>query len=105
MICNPPFHASTADAQAGTLRKLQNLTGKKPSQVTLNFGGKNNELWCDGGEKQFVRQMILQSKQFAETCFWFSTLISKEANLDSVYRELKKISRTRNKNTPHESRK
>jgi 23S rRNA (adenine1618-N6)-methyltransferase len=99
-ICNPPFHASLAEARAGTLRKLQNLTGKKPSQVPLNFGGKNNELWCDGGEKQFVRDMILQSKLFADTCFWFSALISKEANLESVYRALKKAAAIEIKTLP-----
>ena len=28
-ICNPPFHASLTDAQAGTIRKTSNLKGKK----------------------------------------------------------------------------
>ncbi|MFZ2315032.1 MAG: 23S rRNA (adenine(1618)-N(6))-methyltransferase RlmF [Gammaproteobacteria bacterium] len=93
-ICNPPFHASAAEAQSGTLRKLNNLTGKKTLQPTLNFGGQHNELWCEGGEKRFVRDMILQSKQFSHSCFWFSTLISKQANLESVYQELKKSSAT-----------
>jgi len=53
-ICNPPFHSSAKEAQAGTFRKLSNLKGKKTSRVKLNFGGKNNELWCVGGEKQFI---------------------------------------------------
>lgn len=89
-LCNPPFHTSLASAQSGTLRKLNNLNSKKVIKPVLNFGGQNNELWCEGGEEGFVRDMIQQSKQFASSCFWFSTLISKESNLKSVYYVLKK---------------
>lgn len=87
-ICNPPFHASAAAARLGTQRKLTNLTGVKNSQVTLNFGGQHNELWCHGGEQKFIETMIIESQQFARSCFWFSTLISKKATLDSVYKQL-----------------
>jgi len=84
-ICNPPFHASKADAEAGTLRKLSNLNQKVVKKINLNFGGQNGELWCEGGEERFVRNMIRQSRQYRDSCFWFSTLISKQSNLDSVY--------------------
>lgn len=89
-ICNPPFHASMAAAQSGTLRKLNHLNPGKISKPVLNFGGQNRELWCEGGEEQFIGDMIRQSKQFATSCFWFSTLISKESNLKSVYEVLKR---------------
>ncbi|MFY9153035.1 MAG: 23S rRNA (adenine(1618)-N(6))-methyltransferase RlmF [Prolixibacteraceae bacterium] len=89
-ICNPPFHASEKEAQTGTIRKLNNLKLNTESGPVLNFGGKQNELWCDGGEEKFVRNMILQSKKFADSCFMFSTLISKESNLKSVYKSLEK---------------
>ena len=89
-ICNPPFHASLAEAQAGTQRKLTHLTAKKINKPILNFGGQSNELWCEGGEKAFVKKMILQSKIFANSCFWFSSLVAKQINLPSIYAELKK---------------
>ena len=89
-ICNPPFHASLAEARAGTLRKLSNLKNKKITKPALNFGGQNSELWCDGGEERFVQEMVSQSKEFATSCFWFSSLISKESNLRSVYDALRK---------------
>ncbi len=89
-ICNPPFHASLAEAQSGTLRKLKNLNQKVPAKSILNFGGQNSELWCEGGEKRFVGKMIRQSKKFSDSCFWFSTLISKQSNLKSVYEALKR---------------
>ena len=90
-ICNPPFHASLAEAQAGTLRKLNNLKHKKQSKPILNFGGVNNELWCKGGEVRFVSNMINQSKQFSNSCLWFSSLISNSSNLIYIYEALNDV--------------
>jgi 23S rRNA (adenine1618-N6)-methyltransferase len=87
-ICNPPFHASAADAQAGTLRKLRNLKQQKVTKTVLNFGGQHNELWTEGGEERFIADMVRQSRQFAHSCFWFSTLVSKSASLKSTYKAL-----------------
>ncbi|MFK5854758.1 MAG: 23S rRNA (adenine(1618)-N(6))-methyltransferase RlmF [Bacteroidota bacterium] len=93
-ICNPPFHASAAKAEAVTIRKLSNLKKKTITKATLNFGGQNSELWCNGGERRFIKDMILQSKQVASSCFWFTTLVSKESNLKSYYGLLEKVSAT-----------
>lgn len=90
-ICNPPFHASLQEARTGTLRKLNNLKQKRVTKPTLNFGGQNNELWCEGGERKFVQDMILESKEFSNSCQWFSTLVAKSANLESIYYTLKKV--------------
>lgn len=87
-ICNPPFHASAKEAEAGTIRKLKNLKREKVSKVSLNFGGQHNELWCEGGENTFVQNMINESKEFANNCCWFTTLISKEKNLEAAYKKL-----------------
>jgi len=89
-ICNPPFFASQREAQASTLRKLSNLTHQKVANLARNFGGQHNELWCEGGEAQFVGKMIEQSRQFATSCLWFSSLISKQANLEGIYKALRK---------------
>ncbi|WP_210465957.1 23S rRNA (adenine(1618)-N(6))-methyltransferase RlmF [Rufibacter roseolus] len=88
-LCNPPFHASAADAQAGTVRKLRNLKQQKAVKPTLNFGGQKNELWCEGGEERFIGDMIRQSRQFAQSCLWFTTLVSKSANLKGAYKALR----------------
>lgn len=87
-ICNPPFHASLEEAQAGTLRKLSNLKNKKVTEPELNFGGKNSELWTEGGERRFILNMIQQSVSFAKSCCWFSTLVSKQSNLAYIYEVL-----------------
>ena len=90
-ICNPPFHASLEEATKGTVRKVWNLSGDKSVKPILNFGGQNTELWCEGGEKRFIRDMIRERKKFGEHCFWFSTLVSKQSNLKGIYETLKAV--------------
>lgn len=90
-ICNPPFHGSAAEAEAASVRKLTNLLDKKITKPILNFGGKNNELWCEGGEAAFLTQMVAESKQFASSVFWFSSLVSKQSNVNRVNEELKSV--------------
>ncbi len=99
-ICNPPFHASSTEAKSGSIRKVRNLSGKKITKPILNFGGQNAELWYEGGERKFVRNMIRESKKFADSCFWFSSLISKQSNLKSVYEALKNAEASEVKTIP-----
>lgn len=87
-ICNPPFHSSAEEANAGTQRKINNLKGKKNQEIVKNFSGQHNELWCDGGENRFVRNMVRESKKFGNSCFWFTSLVSKQSNLKSIYNTL-----------------
>jgi 23S rRNA (adenine1618-N6)-methyltransferase len=90
-ICNPPFHASAAEANLGTQRKWKNLGIKKEEKGNLNFGGQKSELWCEGGERAFIYKMILESVGFSIQCKWFSTLVSKSVNLPAVYGALEKV--------------
>jgi 23S rRNA (adenine1618-N6)-methyltransferase len=81
-ICNPPFHASLAEAQEGSNRKITNLKlDKKEKTPTLNFGGQQTELWCEGGEEMFIQSMVQQSKAYKKQVLWFSTLVSKQSNV------------------------
>lgn len=99
-ICNPPFHSSSEDAESGSRRKISNLKGNKTKETILNFGGQSNELWCDGGEVAFVSSIVRQSKEFASSSFWFSTLISKESNLKAVNDILHRLKATETKTLP-----
>ena len=89
-LCNPPFHDSRAEADAGTLRKLRNLSGQKVSQRTLNFGGQDNELWCEGGEIAFITRMIQESSALPWLCRWFTTLVAKSLHLPPLQRALER---------------
>lgn len=89
-ICNPPFHASLKDAKEGSRRKISSLKKKQVHKPVLNFGGQSKELFCKGGEEQFIKNMIAQSKNFSKNCLWFTTLVSKGSNLIWIYKALKR---------------
>ena len=90
-ICNPPFHSSEEEATKGTIRKISNLENRKVTNPILNFGGKNAELWCEGGELAFITQMIFESSKYPLQVMWFTTLVAKKSHLTSVYRTLNKV--------------
>jgi 23S rRNA (adenine1618-N6)-methyltransferase len=100
MICNPPFHASAEEAQIGTRRKIKNLSGKSEETPELNFAGNQSELICEGGEIHFIQHIIRESGKYAQSCFWFSTLVSKASNLKTVYKSLEKLQPTQIKTIP-----
>jgi len=88
-LCNPPFHASAAEARAAAEKKLTNLKAAPAAEPLLNFGGSDEELWCPGGELRFISDMISQSASFGKSAFWFSSLVSKKDHLNAIYRALK----------------
>lgn len=91
-LCNPPFHSSQEEATKSNLRKTNNLQNTKTNKPVLNFGGQNGELWCEGGELAFIKQMIYESVKYPLQCLWFTTLVSKKDNLKSIYKTLNKVS-------------
>ena len=99
-ICNPPFHSSIEEAQKGTRRKVKNLTGTTDPTPELNFAGISEELIYDGGEAQFLANMIKESKAHAKNCFWFTTLVSKQSNVKRVCKSLETIKARQVKTIP-----
>jgi len=91
-LCNPPFHASLEEATRGSKRKWRALGKADPKRKlpVLNFGGQNNELWCEGGEIRFVTQLISESVAVGQQVLWFSTLVSKATNVPPIQVALKK---------------
>ncbi len=98
-LCNPPFHASLAEANAGTERKQKNLSkhrakkGKSIIEETKgrNFGGQKAELWCEGGEITFLKRMVNESQNYGEQVMWFTSLVSKSENVVPLKKLLKQI--------------
>ncbi|RMA81305.1 23S rRNA (adenine(1618)-N(6))-methyltransferase RlmF [Umboniibacter marinipuniceus] len=92
VLCNPPFHRSAEEANAGSERKTRQLSRhkRKKMPVGLNFGGSNAELWCEGGEVWFVSQMIRESERYATQVKWFSSLVAKQEDMPAIIRLLKK---------------
>ncbi len=91
-LCNPPFHASREEATRGSQRKWRALGKADPKRKlpVLNFGGQNNELWCEGGEIRFVSQLVAESATLGQQVLWFTSLVSKASNLPGIQAALKK---------------
>jgi 23S rRNA (adenine1618-N6)-methyltransferase len=94
-ICNPPFHSSPEEATKSNIRKINNLApnslDSRNAKPALNFGGHNAELWCVGGELGFIKQMIFESAKYSMQCLWFTTLVSKQSNLNTIYKTLSTV--------------
>jgi 23S rRNA (adenine1618-N6)-methyltransferase len=92
VMCNPPFFSSKAEATQQNLKKTKNLGLKTiDGKVTPNFSGQNNELWCEGGEKAFITNMIYESKHFSGRSIWFSSLVSNKDALKTFNSHFKKV--------------
>ncbi|UCA59879.1 23S rRNA (adenine(1618)-N(6))-methyltransferase RlmF [Chryseobacterium rhizoplanae] len=90
-MCNPPFHDSKESMIKGNLRKTKNLNKGKRQKTLLNFGGQQSELWCEGGELEFITNMITESVQYSSQILWFTCLVSKKDNLYKLTTLLKKV--------------
>lgn len=92
VMCNPPFHASLAEAEAASRHKWKNLghgdTAKR------NFGGRGRELWFPGGEAAFVRRMIAEGAELRANVRWYTALISKEESLSAIESAMRKAAVT-----------
>ncbi|WP_119393940.1 23S rRNA (adenine(1618)-N(6))-methyltransferase RlmF [Salinibius halmophilus] len=86
-LCNPPFFRSEQEAAQANARKTRNLG----TQAGLNFGGKHHELWCEGGEIQFIIGMINESKRYFRQVDCFTSLVSRQKSLRPIERQLKKL--------------
>lgn len=91
-ICNPPFHESKEAALKSNQRKVTNLSGKYDKN--FNFSGNSNELIYEGGEIQFIENMIRESSIYSKNILWFSTLVSKQSNLHKIDQYLNKAKAT-----------
>ncbi|WP_456462129.1 23S rRNA (adenine(1618)-N(6))-methyltransferase RlmF [Lutibacter sp.] len=98
-MCNPPFYRSQQEAMEANARKLEGL-GDRNDSKTRNFSGKQQELWYKGGEKAFVHTYLYESSMFKKQCFWYTTLVSKKENVQSMYDSLAKLGATEIKTIP-----
>ncbi|PJJ99571.1 23S rRNA (adenine(1618)-N(6))-methyltransferase RlmF [Lysobacteraceae bacterium NML91-0213] len=94
-LCNPPFHASAREAAQANQRKRRQLGTPEPaSAAALNFGGHAHELWIEGGEAEFLRRMVRESRGYRAQVLWFSSLVAKSAHLPGVRRQLREAGAT-----------
>ena len=86
-MCNPPFYKSAEEAQGANRRKTRNLGNNS----VRNFSGNNNELWYVGGEKAFLHNYLYESSLFSKKSKWFTSLVSKKENVESLKKSSTKL--------------
>ena len=89
-MCNPPFFSSQADANAANMRKWTKLEQPEQGQ-NRNFAGQQHELWCEGGELKFIKQMITESQLFKQQVCWFSSLVSQQKHIAPLQKLLRSV--------------
>ncbi|MDP5094006.1 MAG: 23S rRNA (adenine(1618)-N(6))-methyltransferase RlmF [Polaribacter sp.] len=95
-MCNPPFYKSAEEAQGANRRKTRNLG----NNAIRNFSGNNNELWYVGGEKAFLHTYLYESSLYKTKSKWFTSLVSKKENVESLETSSKKLGVTEFKVIP-----
>lgn len=95
-MCNPPFYASAEEARGANRRKTRNLG----TNTVRNFSGNNNELWYVGGEKAFLHNYLYQSSLHKDVCIWFTSLVSKKENVESLKKSAVKLGASTFKSIP-----
>lgn len=96
-MCNPPFYQSAEEAVKNNERKNKNLHGNKSNKVKRNFSGQATELWTEGGEKQFLKDMVYQSQKYSTQVGWFTTLVSREAYIPAISKSIEAVKAKRAK--------
>ena len=96
-ICNPPFYKSAEEAIKNNERKNKNLHGKRSNKVERNFAGQATELWTEGGEKQFLKDMVYQSRKYGSQVGWFTSLVSREAHIPAIRKSIESVNASRAK--------
>ena len=91
------FYASQYEAVEANARKLKGLGIETTKR---NFGGSQNELWYKGGEKAFLHNYLYQSSLFKTNCFWYTSLVSKKENVESMIASLTKLGASEIKTIP-----
>ena len=86
-MCNPPFYKSAEEARGANRRKSRNLV----NNAIRNLSGNNNELWYKGGEKVFLHNYLYESSLFSNKSKWFTSLVSKKENVESLQNSAKKL--------------
>lgn len=81
IMCNPPFFKSREDNWTKSTKKFQNLKKDTDALTVQNFAGHPNELWCPGGEKAFITQLIYDSQKYKKHIQWTTSLVSSKEHL------------------------
>ncbi|KAI9285370.1 hypothetical protein BC943DRAFT_360465 [Umbelopsis sp. AD052] len=79
-MCNPPFYGSSDEIQAGIDNKIDD-----PAAICT---GTESEMITEGGEVQFITNMIEESLKWKNRIKWYTTMIGKGETLSKIRQKL-----------------
>lgn len=83
VMTNPPFYESEED--------MNRRTEEKEDAPVSAHTGAPVELWCEGGEIGFVKQMILESMLLRHRVQWYTAMLSSPKSVETLLLELKRL--------------
>ncbi|KAG0324892.1 hypothetical protein BGZ99_001311 [Dissophora globulifera] len=75
-MCNPPFYEDEQD--------IQDSLEAKEAEPSAVCRGTSNEIITTGGEVQFVKRIIDESRQRLAKIRWYTSMVGKKSSLDSI---------------------
>ncbi|CAG8449263.1 3479_t:CDS:10, partial [Ambispora gerdemannii] len=81
-MCNPPFYENQEQYEAGVMFKK--------SQPFATSTGSPEEIFTNGGELGFIKQIVDQSLVLRERFSWYTSMIGRKETVNKIVSELKK---------------
>lgn len=94
-MCNPPFFRDESESESAESDEFKEPDDGDRSHVDKQQPPNNAktgidcELMCAGGEVEFVKKIIQQSKEFGKRISFFTTMLGHKTSLNSILQELK----------------
>ncbi|KAK5639850.1 hypothetical protein RI129_010661 [Pyrocoelia pectoralis] len=85
-MCNPPFFASSAELNP--LHKARRIDRPRPRNA---FCSSTSEVIAEGGEVNFIRKMIEESKELGKTVRIYTTMVGHKYHLPQLKKLLREI--------------
>ncbi|CAF1903741.1 unnamed protein product [Rotaria magnacalcarata] len=90
LMCNPPFFCDTSEYQG--LTNTRNV--ERPSANSINTAADIESIYDQGGEIEFVKRMIDESRLYTSNVRIFTSQLGKKSSLKQVQKYLKDIHHT-----------
>ncbi|CAF0871415.1 unnamed protein product [Adineta steineri] len=87
LMCNPPFFTDTLESQGLTHTRKST----RPSANSINTAANIESIYDQGGEVEFVKRMIDESRTYTTNVRIFTSQLGKKSSLDQIQIYLKDI--------------
>ncbi|XP_072048022.1 RNA N(6)-adenosine-methyltransferase mettl16-like [Amphiura filiformis] len=84
-MCNPPFFGNMLEAQG----IMSSRSMSRPEPKSVSTASEVEMIYEEGGEVDFVKRMIAESRQLREQVVWYTSMLGKKSSLGPLKEELR----------------